>query len=1034
MHLYLIEANASLAGHRRLYERAKRNDSPEAFHVFLVPDRYTLGVEKELCRYCFPDGYARADVQSFTRYAIKTIGKKLKKPLSKEGTVILLKKIVEQNADKLKYYKKLTGYSFAKELFAAIASLRSGGVSLDRVFATAETNEGVFYDKLHDIALIGREYDRVLKEKYSDAITRMDALNEYLKTADLSDTYFYVLGFNVYSQQQLDVIATLAARSAGVALSYVRLYGTERCIGEQISALRARCEANDVPVLKEEAYSVVPEPFDSIRKGMFVGGKGVTDPMGKIVLFSEEDPYSEATAVAREITYLVKKENYRYRDVALVCNNVDLLPVIYETFDRCDIPCFIDEGYKVADGAFARFVTAAFAAADKAAAEDYFRLSRQALTGLQVEEQEVFRSYCLKYNVNYTRFDKPFSIGDFDKAEAVRQKLDAIVKKIRKCVSVRDFCQVISDFLCDEEIKGKLDEMASSDDERIRAYADVEGINKLVIELSFLIGEDRYSLHDFLSTFVAAIADMKTVLRPEYCDTVFIGNTEESRFNDVKAIFFVGASDGFFPIKSGDGLIFTASDNERLRANGMTVFPSPVEKNSFERFIVRDLLSKPTERLYVGCSVADLSGEMQSFGEGMEELKVLTGTETVKPLASFRDLSDNDALNYLLVNIKNAYYEYLCDDIPAKYRASVKKLFTKHGFLAEKTEKKEEVFTGFFQKQGDKYLTSISQLQDYFSCPFMHFIKRGLSIRPEEDYSLDNITTGNIVHKVMELFFKNHLDKVYAGKNYDKELNAVLDRVFSDKDYEYFYYNPLYRYYLNRLRVECRRAVDAISDNLRHSKFRPVGFEVGFGYLNDDKTILINANNEQFCLRGKIDRVDQYNGYVVIVDYKTGALGKLNDVYYGTKIQLYVYLKKYLNDGLKPAGVFYQPLPSSGKNAARYYGLTGQMLDDRDIFRALDDRADALEEKELSSSVKMRGSFSSCSEINELFTSSDFVAVTDYVDKLISKALCEIGEGYAEKKPLGNCGYCNYVKLCGIRAARAQDNVNLKNFAEDEDD
>ena len=1036
MKLFLIEANTSLLGHKRLYERAKENDSPDFFHVFLVPDRFTLGVEKDLCKYCFPDGYSRADVQSFTRYAIKTVGKTIKKCLSKEGTVILLKKIVEQNADKLKYYKNLTGYSFAKELFAAIASLRSSGISLAKVMDMVDDKEGVLYDKLHDVALIGMAYDSVLKDTYSDTITRLDSLNDHLQKVDLSKTYFYILGFNIYSEQQINIIKTLLKNSAGVAVSYVKLQGAEPCLGQQIYDLCNWCEDENIPVERQEAFELVAEPFQTVRRLLFTGTNEVVDAKDKIVLFSEDDTYAEATAVAREISYLVKKENFRYRDVAVVCNNNDLLPILYETFDRCEIPCFVDKGYQVTDGVFARFVIALFNAADKGSAEDYFRLSRQALCGLSVDEQELFRSYCNKYSINYGRFDRHFTLGDFEKAEAIRKKLTDLTAIIKECDTVKDYCDKIKELL--SSFADKLKEYAASSDPRVCAYADTEGIEKLTEELTMLIGEEKYKVYDFLSVFCSAIADMKVVLRPEYCDTVFIGNTEESRFNDVKAIFVIGAADGFFPIKSGDGLIFTAVDNERMRSKELgldiSVFPSPVEKNSFERFIVRDLLSKPTVRLYVGCSVSDVSGSMQAPGEGFEELKSITGVKNPGPLSAFRKLEDTDLLFYNLVNLKNAYYEYLSDNIPDKYRKSVENLLKDKEMLKKMPVKDEDVFKGFFDKQDDQYVTSISQLQEYFSCPFKHFIKYGLKIRTQEDYVMNQMTIGNIVHKVLEDFFKDNgnRNRVYAGKNVTEETEKVIDNVFNDPAYESFYYNPLYSHYLDRLRVECRRAVKAIAESMRHSKFRPRYFEVRFGYPNDKNPILIDTNNGQFRMKGKVDRVDEYNDYVVIVDYKTGSAGNLADVYYGDKIQLYVYLKHFINNGKKPAGVFYQPIPFEGGENGRDYSMIGQMANKREIFRALDDRSDVLEDDEYSKSVRFKGDFT---DGDNLLEERDFEKITEYVEKLVSKAIDEICEGYVERKPVSDgCANCDYQRLCGECVGRKKHAIHLADFTEESDD
>ena len=52
-----------------------------------------------------------------------------------------------------------------------------------------------------------------------------------------------------------------------------------------------------------------------------------------------------------------------------------------------------------------------------------------------------------------------------------------------------------------------------------------------------------------------------------------------------------------------------------------------------------------------------------------------------------------------------------------------------------------------------------------------------------------------------------------------------------------------------------------------------------------------------------------YNDKAVIIDYKTGwEEGKLQDIYFGNKIQLYVYLCVFMQNGFVPARVFYLPI------------------------------------------------------------------------------------------------------------------------------
>ena len=151
MKLFIARGTTSQAAYERLFDRVKENDGPDVFHVFLVPDRYTVGVERDLVKNCFPNGYAHADVVSFSRFAVKNV-KNGKDCLSKEGTVVLLRKVLQRT--ETKYYKKLYGYGFAKELFAAIASLRTAGITVEDILAEAEKTEGVLGEKhLHAVIL-----------------------------------------------------------------------------------------------------------------------------------------------------------------------------------------------------------------------------------------------------------------------------------------------------------------------------------------------------------------------------------------------------------------------------------------------------------------------------------------------------------------------------------------------------------------------------------------------------------------------------------------------------------------------------------------------------------------------------------------------------------------------------------------------------------------------------------------------------------------------------------------------------------------
>ena len=51
-----IESNTTLSGHRALFGLLREQNDLTGRHIFIVPDRYTLSVERDICEILYPDG------------------------------------------------------------------------------------------------------------------------------------------------------------------------------------------------------------------------------------------------------------------------------------------------------------------------------------------------------------------------------------------------------------------------------------------------------------------------------------------------------------------------------------------------------------------------------------------------------------------------------------------------------------------------------------------------------------------------------------------------------------------------------------------------------------------------------------------------------------------------------------------------------------------------------------------------------------------------------------------------------------------
>ena len=107
----------------------------------------------------------------------------------------------------------------------------------------------------------------------------------------------------------------------------------------------------------------------------------------EIMLVQAKDPADEIDFITNRIEELVKKDGYRYRDIALVCGD---LPgygrEITRSFEENRIPLFLDENRDVSGNPLIRLIQSALDILQKGF--DYESMFRYLRTGLVTEETE----------------------------------------------------------------------------------------------------------------------------------------------------------------------------------------------------------------------------------------------------------------------------------------------------------------------------------------------------------------------------------------------------------------------------------------------------------------------------------------------------------------------------------------------------------------------------------------------------------------------------------------------------------------------
>lgn len=199
--------------------------------------------------------------------------------------------------------------------------------------------------------------------------------------------------------------------------------------------------------------------------------------------------------------------------------------------------------------------------------------------------------------------------------------------------------------------------------------------------------------------------------------------------------------------------------------------------------------------------------------------------------------------------------------------------------------------------KGDLLTGSISSFEQYNNCPYAYYLQRGLKLYPESLPDLSYAYLGSVTHAIIEAIIQKRID---------------VDQTVTHNDVEYII-NENFKSLelLNDSKVDVvkitlikhfKKILNHMNEIDEDTLFKPILLEQSFRY----------KVSENILVSGFIDRVDKYNDYVRVIDYKSSN-HKLSatSLKQGLQLQLVTYLLAISLDlDLKPAGAFYMMLKS----------------------------------------------------------------------------------------------------------------------------
>ena len=1012
-------------------------------HVFIVPDRMSVLCEKKIFDFLEIDSTCDIEVLTLSRLASKVV--KDKKVIQKSTSCMILQKVLnnlqKEKPCRLRCFLRPADIDVAETIYGTISQFKSCKVKFDEVVVNG--NGKLLEDKLSDLALLYKGYQEELKKRsLFDSMDRLEFMSELLTKNDfVKNSIFYVSNFDSFTFQGYEIIQGIASscKEFNIGVS-----NSDNPVNDYIynhdyveNLLKIFPNANVFYAMEKNQGQ-----FKIIQDNMFAFN---ISPMlvekNNIALFEGKDFEEELLHACGQIKCLIVNKGYSFKDFFLAVPNLsDRLSEVKRVLKKFDYSYYIDAQQEFKNSLLCRFVKLLFNALQDPSYINILSFAKNPLLDINYQMIESFEDYILKYNLeSFHDISKSSVQSDvfYQDFASVRENLLSIfdmLKRLKDCKTYHEFVFATKDIFAKLNIEQKLINMSISfaNNGNIKQAKLFEQYYSKFINildsLEEVLGNEVCDLRAFDLTLMSGISSTKISTTPLSVDAIFVGDTSVSFFEDRKVGFVLCAVEGSFPISLVDCGLIT---DEEIKAvsERYKLEPSIADINNKERFKAFELLLKPKEKLFVSYNYKD--GQKSQVFINLQKMFM------VKQGSSF---ALNKVLTYqdLPFYVQNSSVQLATNNLTSKLRS----VLNKECFLSEQDctlfatlnknndgkylsvfsfKNKQQIKKNIFFPKGT---TSVSQIESFMTCPFLHFVQYGLGLKEKDEGVLTRLDVGNLMHSLAENLFKK------ATLPMGKEKITILSSKLFDEEIQKDSYASLSSNVMNaaliqNLKKEWMRLALVLDEQSKRSDFVPTFFEARIDDKSKIKSLKIKTNGQIISLVGKIDRVDIFKDYFRIIDYKTGNCdATIKELFFGKKIQLQAYLKVVKHAlNLKPAGAYYLPVHSDfseeNKTALSLYCLRGLTLKDEDVVLASDKE---LKKGLLSSDIveiKLKDEEGVVhNQYSKVVSNRELNSMGEYAYKLIEKACNDILKLDITPSPLcldnddGPCKNCLYKTLC----------------------
>lgn len=959
--------------------------------ILLVPEQYTFTVENKILKSIGEHAFLRTEVLSFKKMAhevFEQYGGRVKEIIKESGRNMLIHRVLNENMESLDYFKKISREQGFNEIISEVISeFKKYDINIDNLRSVDEKIDDLeLVQKLKELRIIYEAFNLKMHENYIDGDDELTLLGKKLLGTDAYlGSEVWIDEFTSFTPQQLEIIRLLAKKCTRVNITLCMdnksLDNKREDVTDVFNIIR-NTENKILKIMKDNSIAYdkpiylnndIPYRFKFNSELKHIEQYFFTYPFNEynescnnVTLYKANNIYDEIERVAKSITELVRDKGYRYKDISVVCRNIDdyekITSVIFKDYD---IPYFLDKKIQLLSNPLVILISSAFEILFKNwSYESVFKYLKSGLTGMNNSHIDKLENFILEHGIkgykwtseeiikekwlnnNEELTDEKILISEI--MEEVRKPVITFHNKINGKYKVKDICTAIYEFLVELRVFERIDEWIENFEkigleDKVKEYSQVESIVIDILDQAVdVMGEETLDYFEFFKILNSGFTNEEIGVIPVALDQVNIGDIARIKGRDVKVLYIVGINDGILPASKKDEGILSDRDRGVLSKLGINLASTTRNKVFEEQYLLYIVLTISSEYLMLSYPMADFEGKslrpsiviprikkiLPNLVEESEiyDLKSRKNkfSKITAPIPTFNELIITIRRDFDKEDIETYWpgvYSWFKEN--EEYRDKVQSIFKGLTYSNVGDRVARNKLRKLYQNDMGKLVFSVSRLEKYAECPFSYFVQYGLKAKDRKVYEFTPPDLGSFVHEMLDSFTNKVRDEGILWSQLNNEkckeiISNIIDRKLDQESNFILNSTKKFKYLAQRFKRVISKSVSVIANQIGKGEFEVFKTEFNFGNYSSGEAITLELeSSEKVYLQGRIDRIDKLDldgeTYIRIIDYKTGAKKfDLNELYCGLQIQLLVYLdaliknSKYILDKqVRPGAILY---------------------------------------------------------------------------------------------------------------------------------